>query len=855
MVYRLMFLIALWLTASVSLASDAAQNDYRIPNTFRIDGQAVSLSLDPNAKGYSGETTLSLTVLESTDRLVLHWTDLSVSSIELTGGATARLLNATALDLDQHALADGEAIEPGKYRLSLQFEGEYSLDALGLYKVTVENSHYLFTQFEAMFARRAFPLVDEPSTKIPWDVTITSPASLKVAANTPVIQETSAAGWTTRQFATTPPMPSYLLALIVGDFDVTAVPNEGTPIQIFSPKGTGSTAGYASRVTPRILKALETYFDLPYPYQKLDFVAVPDFTFGAMENAGLVTYRSELLLNGDNPTPNSAFYTVMVIAHELAHQWYGNLVTMAWWDDLWLNEAFAEWMAYKITTDLHPEFSSDLHLPQSGAFPADALGATRPIRKIVRDEEDVTDGLGLNYSKGHGLLNMLEQAIGENAFRTGIRAYMRKHSWGNTTASNLWDALGTQAAFDVGEVAETFLNQAGFPLVTFEPNGNVTQRRFNNVGSVLPNQQWRVPMSILVANKGEVTNLRLTLADEQQLEPKLAGATWLMPTAGGNGYFVWYTGEKAYANLLNQLDALTDREKLAVLVNGKQLLSAGVVGLEQHMALTTKMTQQTNQELVLQSLEEVRMVAEMYRGTHVEEPLRQWVSDLLGPWYEKLGLAAQSNDTESAVKLRARIVRILAQLGDSPALRKEMAAMADVWLKDASEVDAGIAIEALRVNALVNGTKTTAERYVNTYINSTDAVVKSTLRSAMYFAEPEAFDVVLKAMAEGSINAGDMASMLSGLFYANIDQAALYQSYRDRFEAIHDQLPQFYRSLMPQITGVSCSSANLERQRAFYQERGEKFSTAIRKSQESASNCISTRSRELERVDQYLSGL
>lgn len=835
------------------ISQASAQPDYRIPDTFSVTQQAVHLTLDPDADSYSGQTTLSVEVITATDALVLHWIDLNVSDIQLRTDTKSRALSAQAGEWDMHTLSDGNAITPGRYTLELSFSGDYSTDALGLYKATEQGINYLFTQYEMTLARRAFPMVDEPDSKIPWDVTITAPEALKVAANTPMVSETTAEGWTTRVFKTTKPMPSYLLALTVGDFDVTPIPGLSVPGVMYSPKNTGADIGYSARVTSNILAALERYFDIPYPYEKLDFVAVPNFTFGAMENVGLVTYRAELLLNGDDPAPNSALATANVIAHELAHQWYGNLVTMAWWDDLWLNEAFASWMAYKVTAELHPEFRTDVFLPQGGAFPTDALGATSAIRKEVKTEEDVLDGLGLNYSKGHAILNMLEQAMGESDFRSGIRDYMRDHSWGNTKAADLWVALEAQANFKVGEVAETFLNQPGFPLINIDTDGNLHQRRYENEGAGLAQQNWTVPMSLLVAEGDTVTERTITLNDVTQAEPSLAKADWLLPAAGSNGYYTWYTGEVRYARLIKSINQLSDREKLGVLVNGKQLLSAAVVGMDQHMTLVNALAGQANEELVLDAIEEIRYVAEMYRGTHLEPALRQWVSELLDPWYAALGIAPRADDSQSQIKLRARVLRVLAQLGNNDALRGEMIKLAQAYMNDSSAVDAGIALEALRIQALYAGDADLAKRYLASYASTDNAVVKSTLRSAMYFTDPAATELVMAAVADGRINSGDLASVMGGLFYANVDQAALYDSYQTHYDAIADRLPEFYRPMMPQLTSAQCNQENGERQQAFYSERGNQFELALRKSREATSNCLNTKHREIESVGEFLS--
>ncbi len=837
------------LTATLGIADNV---DYRVSKQQRVRAQMLALRLDPAATGYTGETVLDITVTSALGHLTLHWVDLNISRIELIQDDQIRILTAQQAGWDMHHLADGNDIVAGEYRLRIEFAGEYSTDALGLYKTTEQGEDYLFTQFEMTLARRMVPSVDEPDTKIPWTAHIAAPKAMTVVANTPLERVTEEGEWRRYEFATTPPMPSYLLALAVGNFDVTPIAGLPVPGAIYSPKGSASSVGFSAEVTPSILQALESYFDLPYPYRKLDFVAVPNFTFGAMENVGLITYRAELLLNGDNPDPNSALSTVNVIAHELAHQWYGNLVTMAWWDDLWLNEAFASWMAYKITDHLHPDYMASLYLPQGSAFGADALAATSPIRKEVKTEEDVLNGLGLNYTKGHGILNMLERAMGAKAFRAGIRDYMKQHSWSNTQAGDLWAALDKHADFSVCEVAETFLNQAGFPLIHINADGLLTQRRYENLGANLGAQTWRIPMRLRIGTGDDVIQQSRTLADDPVQIDAIAKADWVLPAAGGDGYYVWSLEPQVYRALLKQLSSLSEREKLAVLINGERLLAAGAVDMGQHMALLTTLMAERNEEIARRALEGIREVGEMYRGTHIEPLVRHWVSETVGPWRITLGLKDRPNDTQGQTKMRGRVARVLAQLGNDGDLISSLQAMADAYLKDPSSAPAGLGIEALRINALTAGDAAMASRYIAAYKSTTNAVVKANLHRAMYFTNEAAIAVVVDAIAEGTFGAGDIASALSGLFYANVEQDALYALLQDRYEAIVSKLPEFYIPMMPQMMSPACDAANSARQQAFYSERGERYVTALQKSQESSRNCVGRKSRGLDSAEAFL---
>lgn len=309
--------------------------------------QNVSLTLDPSKDTFTGMTEIALEVLKPTHYIELNGVDYAVKMAQLLGKENCDLSNEI-LKTGKVKFSCDEKIQPGKYTLNIDFSAPYNRQSVGLYKTLDQGTPYLFTQFEMSDARRAFPVFDEPSYKIPFQLTITAPSSQKVYANTPELKTTINGDMTTHFFDKTPPIPSYLVAMAVGPFEEIDIEGMPIPGRVITPQGKIHLAEYAKDNMPRVLAALEEYFGIPYVYKKLDSVAVPEFPFGAMENSGLVTYREDILLvDLAAATRSKKQRNVSIIAHELAHQWYGNLVTMKWWNDLWLNEAFASWMAAK----------------------------------------------------------------------------------------------------------------------------------------------------------------------------------------------------------------------------------------------------------------------------------------------------------------------------------------------------------------------------------------------------------------------------------------------------------------------------------------------------------------------------
>ena len=383
--------LCLWLMLSmtISVNSYAKETAYRLSTLIKPSFQQITLKVDPDSPTFSGETTIIIDVTEATDIIGFYQKDLNIQQAYLTNGDILIPLTVSSHDYDIQQAKATQKIAANRYTLHIVFDGNFNTTSDGMYLSKFEGLNYVFTQFEDMYARRAFPSFDEPGFKIPYQVTVMSPEKHTVLSNTLVNKRTVKDGWQTVEFNKTKPMPTYLVALAVGELDAYDIPNLSVPGKIYTPKGQSQRTKFAAKNTAGILQNLERYFGSAYPYQKLDFVAVPNFTFGAMENVGLVTYRSSLLLLDDEPRLAEQSSTLNVIAHELAHMWYGNLVTMAWWDDLWLNEAFASWMASKVMMDLYPEQNFKGRLVQEGAFGADASPTVKPVKKVVKSQTDV----------------------------------------------------------------------------------------------------------------------------------------------------------------------------------------------------------------------------------------------------------------------------------------------------------------------------------------------------------------------------------------------------------------------------------------------------------------------------------
>ena len=559
--------VFLWAAICIcAVAAAAAESpDYRLPSGVEPLSQLIELRIDPSRTDFGGATSIKLNVQQLTDRIGINQVGLTLANIALSGVEGQRTLQATDGEWDRSWLADGEPISPGDYTLTIEFSGEYATDALGMHRTSFEGNDYVFTQMEAMYARRAFPVFDEPSFKVPFQLILSAPEGLTVVANTPPEAKEEKDGWQRVTFMPTPPLSSYLIAYAVGPLDRVAIEGLSVPGHVYVPKGHAGELGFVLQHTPTIVAALEDYFDSKYPYRKLDFVAVPEFAFGAMENPGLITYRTDLLLVGDEVAGRQAINVLNVIAHEVAHIWYGDVVTMAWWDDLWLNEAFATWMANTILETVYPQYNTALNLPQGGAFAADQLTTSRPIRRLVRNEDEIFESLGLNYTKGHALLRMLERYVGHEVWQRAIRKYVDKFAWSNATESDLWAVVSEESGLDISDIAGDYLNQPGFASIDIDEAGAVTQKRYVRQGLNVEEKLWRIPMNVKYKADGQVRQTYMLLEGKTGALDIPSTTDWVFPDAGGNGYYRWTTSLDQFYNLIDDIDELSEREKIALL--------------------------------------------------------------------------------------------------------------------------------------------------------------------------------------------------------------------------------------------------------------------------------------------------
>jgi alanyl aminopeptidase len=595
------------------------------------------------------------------------------------------------------ALQLEEPVGPGSARIDLRFASDVARDLRGFYRVDVADDAYGFTQFEPISARRAFPCFDEPAFKTPFDlsVVLTDP-QLEAVAGMPVAETKSSGGTRTVRFATTPPLPTYLLAWAVGPLDrLQAPPLPATgPRQRAVPFGGVATRGrapelrYALERTPPLLTDLEAYFGIPYPYPKLDVIAVPDFGAGAMENAGAITFREYLLLIDASTAPERQRRLFSyIMAHELAHQWFGNLVTMAWWDDLWLNEAFATWLGFGSVGRVEPEQGADVILLEQvlAAMAADSLASARSIRQPITSNHDIRNAFdAITYSKGAGVLAMFERWLGPETFRDGIRRYLSAHADGSARTEDLLAALSQASGRDVAAPFQTFLTQPGVPLVEVTtrcagdgPALSLRQSRYRPVGSHADaGALWQIPVCARYAAGGAVGESCTLLSGREGRLPLQGDACpeWVMPNAEAAGYYRFTQPADDAAKLLDRgRDALSTRERVAVAHSLAAALHADLRGAAQVYSALGPLARDPQRAVAIAPMGLLRTGIEQLADEDTRGAAAGFARRLYRPQFERLGWDSAPGESGDERLLRQEVIQFLTHVAPDPAVRAEAA--------------------------------------------------------------------------------------------------------------------------------------------------------------------------------------
>ena len=654
-----------------------------LPANVKPSKYRMTLQPDFEKFTFKGEQTVDVDILMPTARIMMNSAELEIAEVSLNRGGAPIPVQSIALDADTETatLDFGRTLSPGPAHLVMKFNGILNDRLVGFYRSEYQDNeghtrHLATTQFEATDARRAFPCWDEPAQKAVFDVTLVFDDSLQAVSNTPIAEESvPGPGLRSLRFGETPLMSTYLLAFVVGDLvSVEAEAVNGTRIGVWTTRGKENQAGFALDTSVKLLGYFNEYFGIPYPLPKLDHLAIPDFAAGAMENWGCITYReTALLVDPDNSSAGTRQRVAEVVAHEMAHMWFGDLVTMEWWDDLWLNESFASWMGTKSVDWLFPEWemwTQFVNMDTNRALSLDGLKNSHPIEQEVKNPAEVSQLFdAISYSKGGSVLRMLENFLGPDVFQKGLHRYLKAHEYGNARTHDLWQALEEESGLPVTSIMDSWVMQMGYPVVEVQAERRpedvqltLSQERFvydRSLGDEEPNPEvWQVPVT--VSGPGSATASTVMEGKNAVLALPVAhpAADWFKVNSDQTAFFrVNYTSED-WQRLAPAISGreLPATDRLGIQNDAYALSRAGLLPITQFLELAGSYAGETDASVWSDLASNLRDIEQLIVGETVHPAYQNFGRELFGPVARRAGWRPQPSDGHLDSLLRSTVL-------------------------------------------------------------------------------------------------------------------------------------------------------------------------------------------------------
>ena len=703
---------------------------------------------------FNGEEIITLNLSKPTNSIKLDAAELSIKESHIIQGGKIISSESSLNEKDEKLTIKLAKKIKGKAKLSIKFTGTLNDRLLGFYKSQYKDrkgkTKYLATtQFEAADARRAFPCWDEPAVKATFDVSLLVDKHLDAISNMPVISKKKTGTKILHKFGRTPIMSTYLLYLGVGEFEYLHGKLRNIKIRIVTTKGNKNKGKLSLDFTKKFLGEYEKYFGIRYPLPKLDMIAIPDFAAGAMENWGAITFREAILLyDAKTSSTRTKQYIAEVISHELAHQWFGNLVTMKWWNDLWLNESFATFMATKIVNKFYPEwdlwdqFLGDAMLE---AMSLDALKNSHPINVDVKHPAQIREIFdAISYDKGGNVLRMLENYVGIENFRKGLKYYLTQHKYSNAEGQDLWKSIGRVAHKPVDAMMKTWIDQVGYPVVDVKRNNSkvsLTQRRFLSDGSISSKNRWSIPIHI---EEGNHESSILMKSQKSVVSLKNTDSNFII-NSGRYGFYRVQYDDNSLANLsllidekiLNHVDRWSLQNDLF-----SQCVS-GTKQIQEYLDFTTSYHDEDNY-ITLQNL--AQNLYHLYKLTRKEkfsDEIRTYTAQFLGTIFDRLGWDSQKNEKHTNALLRSFVITALGKLGDKEILN-EARKRFNKFLKNKNSLAADLQ-EPVFVLVAWQGNEKTYNKLLSLYKKST--LQEEKIRFLMAMCNFKQKNLLLKTLA------------------------------------------------------------------------------------------------------------
>jgi puromycin-sensitive aminopeptidase len=844
--------------------------DHRLPATVVPKRYDLRLEPDLTAATFSGEAVITVEVETIVTEIVCNAVELGIQSAALTRDGSVPIHGSIALDAanERARFVFPAAIAPGEWKLTLRFTGTLNDRLHGFYRSTYKDatgaSHTIAaTQFEATDARRGFPCWDEPAFKAVFGVTLVVAENLAAVSNSAIVREEPLGdGRRAVHFADTIRMSTYLVAFVVGELEATEAVMVGpTPLRVWSVPGKRHLARFALDIGAYSLDFFERYYGLPYPGDKVDLLAIPDFAAGAMENLGAITFRENALLVNEAAASHAELERIAdVVAHELAHMWFGDLVTMAWWNGIWLNEAFATFMELLAVDAWKAEWKrwTTFGVSRAAAMHVDGLEATRPIEYEVRNPQDCRAMFDLlTYEKGASVLRMLEQHLGPDVFREGVRLYLERHRYANAETTDLWKALGDAAHQPIPAIMDGWIFKPGYPVVMVDTDGTrlkLSQRRFRYLGGDTDSgQRWRIPVVLRAAVKRGYVERRLLLDGDEVTVALPTKADWIVVNSGGHGFYRVRYAAPLLKKLAGAVTKIAPIERFNLLSDAFALVQAGQMPAVDHLDLTARFTTESDRNVWTALTTSLAYVNRLI-GDELRSGLAALVRHRLGEKVSLLGWEVQEGESELDRQLRGDLLRIIGTLGDDDEVQARAREVYARYREDEASVDANVLPAVIAILAAAGGEAEYTEFRERFKSARTPQEEQRYLYALAGFRQAELLGRTLDMTLDGEIRSQDAPYVIRSLLVSVYGRGLAWDFVKRNWQTMARQHPESaYTRMYEGIAGLV--SAEWEREvRAFFADNKiDLGGKTLQQYLEQLRVAVAFQEREAEALAAYLS--
>jgi aminopeptidase N len=852
----------------------------RLPSGVVPEHYDLTFTPDLEKATFGGEETIQVKVMNRGAAVTMNAAEIEIQEASITQGETTQPAQVTfAPEKEQVTLTASAVLEPGPATIHIKFTGVLNDKLRGFYLAKTKLRNYGVTQFEATDARRAFPSFDEPALKAKFDITLIIDQGDTAISNGHIMADVSGpgAGKHTVKFSTTPKMSTYLVAMAVGDFQCSESSSENVPIRVCGTPDKKPLQAAALRYAGEILKYYNQYYGTPYPFGKLDIVGAPDFEAGAMENTAAIFYRESLLFIDDKNSSIDAHQAVFeVLAHEMAHQWFGDLVTMKWWDNLWLNEGFATWMALKPSQALHPEWGATLDAVKETdeALTVDALANTHAIRAKAETPDEINQLFdAISYQKGASVLRMVEAYVSPDVFRRGVNSYLRKFAYANATAEDFWSAITiASGGRPVDKIMPGFVEQSGEPLVKVQtacvsppkqaaakpakgkrarrpiqphPKTEITlsQERFFADGKEDTSAKtWMIPVCIKSGDNKPFCQL---LNERRQVVPLVGCSPWVFTNANAVGYYRTQYDAELFRKLTDAVADLSTAERISLVRDESALLKAGTEKVGPLLDLISALSVDQKKSVVESYTPALRLINDYLLTPSDRDAYHSWVRATFRPAMAKVRWEPAPGESDDTRELRAELVRILGEAGEDPETIRESTRLARQYLKDPPSVDPTLARNVLRIAARYGDAQLLDEYLAAMMRMSSPEQFYNVGDSLSEFRGEPLVERVLQVAVSAETRNQDAAYAIGGVLGNPANQNTAWAWVKAHWPDVEKKITMSSGAAVVAATRRACDAGMRDDVQKFFTEHKVPSSErALKQTTEQINACISLRDRQ-----------